>query len=129
MNQPLMLDTNVIIDYSRRLPVAVTYVRGLEESPLLSAVVVGELYAGVRDGEERKTLDKLVDSLEVLPLTADIAAVGGLYRRRYGPSHNVGFNDAMIAATVESHRATLVTLNRRHFPMLTDVRVPYEISP
>lgn len=125
MNQPLMLDTNVIIDYSRRLPVAVTYVRALEVSPLLSAVVVGELYAGVRDGEERKSLDELVDSLEVIPLTADIAALGGLYRRQYGPSHNVGFNDAMIAATAHAHRATLVTLNRRHFPMLNDILTPY----
>lgn len=33
--------------------------------------------------------------------------------------------DALIAATAEQYQAKLVTLNRKHFPMLKDVIVPY----
>ncbi|MFN5219653.1 MAG: hypothetical protein ACK5FE_01870 [Cyanobacteriota bacterium] len=42
-----------------------------------------------------------------------------------GPSHGTGLADALIAASAEAAGATLVTLNRRHFPMLADVLVPY----
>ncbi len=33
--------------------------------------------------------------------------------------------DALIAASAEAAGATLLTLNRRHFPMLAEVLVPY----
>lgn len=61
-------------------------------------------------------------------VTASIAGVviagedGG---RQYGPSHGTGLADALIASTVAAVGATLATLNRRHFPMLNDVLVPY----
>jgi predicted nucleic acid-binding protein len=50
---------------------------------------------------------------------------GGLFRRDYGRIHSTGLADALIAATADQVRAHLVTLNRRHFPMLSDVHVPY----
>jgi predicted nucleic acid-binding protein len=40
-------------------------------------------------------------------------------------SHGTGLADALIAASAEAAGATLVTLNRRHFPMLAEVLVPY----
>jgi predicted nucleic acid-binding protein len=49
----------------------------------------------------------------------------GLWRRDFGPSHGVGLADAVIAATAAEKGATLVTTNRKHFPMLTSVLVPY----
>jgi predicted nucleic acid-binding protein len=55
-----------------------------------------------------------------------LAVQGGLYRRDYGKSHNVGLADALIAATATQRRVPLVTLNRKHFPMLQDVIVPYQ---
>jgi predicted nucleic acid-binding protein len=33
--------------------------------------------------------------------------------------------DAMLAATAQRERACLATINRRHFPMLEDLLVPY----
>jgi predicted nucleic acid-binding protein len=51
--------------------------------------------------------------------------VAGLWRLQYGRSHGTGLADALIAASVEAAQATLVTLNRRHFPMLANVWVPY----
>ncbi|MCA1719025.1 MAG: type II toxin-antitoxin system VapC family toxin, partial [Actinobacteria bacterium] len=49
-----------------------------------------------------------------------------LYRRDYGPSHGTGLADALIAATTEETGADLVTFNRRHFPMISRITVPYE---
>ena len=43
----------------------------------------------------------------------------------YGKSHNTGLADAIIAASAEIRQAHLVTFNRKHFPMLTNLIVPY----
>ncbi len=63
-------------------------------------------------------------ALEIIPLDAESARQGGLYRRVYGPGHGVGLADARIVATAALHQAQLVTLNARHFPMV-EVEVPY----
>ncbi len=123
--RPVLLDTSVVIDHLRGRPDAAAYLATLADRPFTSVVVVAELYAGVRDGSERVQLDRFLSGLDVLPLTLRTAVQGGLFRRQYGRSHNVGLDDALIAATVAEANATLVTLNRKHFPMLADVHVPY----
>ena len=91
----------------------------------LSVVSVAELFVGVREGEERERLDAFVAAFDSLPLGREEAVQAGLWRRQYGPSHGTGLADALIASTVAAVGATLATLNRRHFPMLNDVLVPY----
>lgn len=121
----LFIDTDVIIDYLRGQADAVTYLESLTGSQCLSAVTVAELYAGVREGNERSVLDTFIKAFEIVPVDEIMAVNGGLYRRNYGKSHNVGLADAMIAASAEARGATLITLNKKHFPMLTHVYVPY----
>jgi len=70
-------------------------------------------------------LTQFLSAFEVLPVDEKVAARGGLFRRDYSKSHSTGLADALIAATAESHQATIVTLNTKHFPMLLDVHVPY----
>jgi len=88
-------------------------------------MTVAELYAGVREGEERSRLERFLRAFEIIPLDQRLAVQGGLYRRDYSKSHNVGLADALIAATATQRQVPLVTLNRKHFPMLQDVIVPY----
>ncbi len=120
-----MIDTDIIIDYMRGQVDAVSYIEGLANPLLISVITVAELYSGVREGEERKALDSFASAFELIPVTEAIAVKGGLYRRDYRKSHNVGLADAIIAASAEVKGATLVTLNDKHFPMLTSVHVPY----
>jgi predicted nucleic acid-binding protein len=125
MATALLLDTDVLVDYCRQSPHAVQYLRALPSRPMVSPITVGELYAGVREGRERQDLDRLISRTIVVAVDVSIAERGGLISRQYRPSHITGFADALIAATAEIERATLVTLNIMHFPMLTDVIVPY----
>lgn len=125
MAECLLVDTDVVIDYLRDQADAVAYLESLAEPSLLSAVTVAELYAGVREGEERAALNAFLTAFEIIPVDSAIATQGGLYRRDYGKSHNVGLADALIAASAEARQATVVTLNKKHFPMLTTVIVPY----
>ena len=125
MATQLLIDTDVLIDYLRDYPDAVSYVEAQQERLLISVVTVAELYAGVREGEERSRLERFLRAFEIIPLDLRLAAQGGLYRRDYSRSHNVGLADALIAATATQRQIPLVTLNRKHFPMLQDVLVPY----
>lgn len=123
---PLLIDTDVLIDYLRNRIEAVTYLESLTEKAFVSAVTVAELYAGVRNGSERTTLDAFIMAFEIIDIDREIAISGGLYRRDYFKSHGIGLADAIIAASAESRKAQLVTLNKKHFPMLSAVIVPYE---
>jgi predicted nucleic acid-binding protein len=125
MAERLLLDTDILIDYLRGRAEAVAYLENRSEPLAVSAITVAELYAGVREGEERTKLTLFLSALEVIPVDEQIAARGGLFRRDYSKSHGTGLADALIAATAELHHATLVTLNAKHFPMVTGVLVPY----
>lgn len=126
MPATLLIDTDVLIDYLRDQPEAVTYLEALASPLLISAITVAELYAGVREGNERTLLTEFIGTFEIVPVNEEIAVAGGLYRRNYGKSHGLGINDALIAATAVLSNAELVTLNRKHFPMLSSVTVPYQ---
>jgi predicted nucleic acid-binding protein len=95
----LLIDTDVLIDDLRDYPDAVSYVEAQPERLLISVVTVAELYAGVREGEERSRLERFLRAFEIIPLDQGLAVQGGLYRRDYHKSHNVGLADALIAAT------------------------------
>jgi predicted nucleic acid-binding protein len=120
-----LIDTDILIDYLRDYPDAISYVESRQEQCLISVVTGAEWYAGVREGEERTRLDGFLRAFEIIPLDLPLAVQGGLYRRDYSRSHNVGLADALIAATATQRQVLLVTLNRRHFPRLQDVLVPY----
>jgi predicted nucleic acid-binding protein len=122
---PLLIDTDVLIDYLRGRPEAVAYIDNLTNPLFVSAIAVAELYVGVRDGAERAQLDTFLLAFVTVPVDHDIGVVGGLLRRTYGKSHGTGLADALIAATAQRRGLTFVTLNRKHFPMLAALIVPY----
>ena len=125
MKERLLLDSNILVDYLRDRTEAVSYFDGLKDTPAISAITVAELYAGVREGKERELLDLLIPEIDVAAVTVEIAMLGGLFRRQYMKSHRLEVVDAIIAATADLEKAKLVTLNRKHFPMFSDVITPY----
>lgn len=125
MAAPLLIDTDVAIDYLRGYADAISYIEGLSGNHLISAITVAELYAGVRDGAERTALESFVRAFQVVTIDDTIAEQDGLFRRDFGKSHGVGLADALIAASAEANGAILVTLNAKHFPMLSNAFVPY----
>jgi len=124
MASRVLLDTNVLIDYLRGQKEAITYLDALTEERLISTITVAELYAGIRDGDERDRMDQFIMAFELVPIDSEVAIKGGLYRRDYGSS-GTGLADALIAASAEIRGATLVTKNERHFPMVSQLHVPY----
>lgn len=64
----LAVDTDVLIDYLRDPPEAVNFLEDCQRPLALSVITVAELYAGVREGDERTRLDAFVEAFELLPL-------------------------------------------------------------
>ena len=126
MTRPMLPDTGVLVDFLRGYGKAVAFVNAHHGRIILSSIVVAELYAGVKGNAEIAALEDLVSLFRVVPVTAEIAKAGGLYRRDYGKSHGVGLADAILAATAEAENAELKTLNVKHYPMLKGLRLAYQ---
>lgn len=122
MTKPILLDTDVLVDFFRGHSEAVAFVNADNARIILSSIVVAELYAGVKGDAERAALEDFASLFRVVPVNAEIAKAGGLYRRDYGKSHGVGLADAILAATAEAENAELKTLNTRHYPMLKGLK-------
>jgi len=125
MAKSILLDTDVLVDFLRGYSKAVAFVNAHSARIILSSIVVAELYAGVKGVDEQAALEDFVSLFRVIPVSADIAKAGGLYKRDYGKSHGVGLADAILAATAEAEDAELKTLNRKHYPMLKGLRAAY----
>ncbi len=63
-----LLDTCILIDYLRSKPEATLFLDQLNHVQFLSAMTVAELYAGVREGEERTALDEFIKTFQIVPL-------------------------------------------------------------
>ena len=125
MTRPLLVDTDVLIDFFRGHSKAVVFVNRYSSKIVLSSIVVAELYAGAKADPELDVLATFVSLFRIIPVTPDIARTGGLYKRAYGKSHGVGLADAIIAATCEVEKAELKTLNVKHYPMVKGLKPAY----
>ncbi len=125
MAASILLDTDVLVDFFRGHSKAVAFVSAHSARILLSSIVVAELYAGVKGDAEQAALENFVSLFGVVPVSAEIAKAGGLYKRDYGKSHGVGLADAILAATAEAENSKLKTLNTKHYPMLKGLRPAY----
>lgn len=70
-------------------------------------------------------LEELLERFQIIPVSAQIAKKGGLFKNKYFKSHGVGIADSVIAATAKLEDAKMATLNTKHFPMLESKFAPY----
>ena len=126
MAELFLLDTDVLVDFFRGHSKAVAFVNAHSSRIILSAIVVGELYAGVKRDAEQAALENFISLFRVVPVSAEIAKAGGLYKRDYAKSHAIGLADVILAATAEAEDAELKTLNTKHYPMLKSLKPAYK---
>lgn len=126
MTKSILLDTDVLIDFFRGHVKAVAFVNDYSDRIILSAIVVAELFAGAKGSAEQAALGNFTSLFRVVPVNAEIAQAGGLYKSKYGKSHGVGLADAILAATAEAENSELKTLNTKHYPMLRGLTPAYK---
>jgi predicted nucleic acid-binding protein len=80
-------------------------------------VILGELFSGIKPGD-LANVEQFVTFLTWYPATSTIARRAGRWRydwARQGVALSI--TDTLIAATAVEHGLTLLTENRKHFPM------------
>ncbi|MCX7046857.1 MAG: PIN domain-containing protein [Candidatus Sumerlaeota bacterium] len=123
--RPLLLDTDVMVDFLKGYAPAVDYVKAHADQIILSAITIAELWAGAKGKKEEGELESLAQLFGALPISAEIPKSGGQLKRVYFGTHGVGLADALLAATAQLHGAELITLNIKHYPMFSSLRPPY----
>lgn len=124
----LIVDTDVLIDATRNLADSLAFFEKYKNEISLSVITLTEIYAGFRNDKEEKwgmTFCNLFDRVEV---NEEIAVLAGKFSKKYRKSHGTGMADCILAATAQYEGYTLVTLNKKHFPMLTNILIPYNKS-
>lgn len=116
----LLLDTTVLIDALRLRNGRREFLAQMVRSGnglATTAINVGEVYAGMRAGEGAKT-EMFVSGLDCYDITAAVARRAGDLRSDWSrQGRTLSLADVMIAAVALEHSLTLVTDNRKDFPM------------
>lgn len=121
----VVLDTSVLVDALRQSEAALEYLSGLDARPSASEITRVEILQGVRSAERRGT-ERLLASLDWVPVDEVVARHAGRLGRAYRASHpGLGAADLVIAATAVVADLLLATRNVRHFPMFQGLRSPY----
>jgi predicted nucleic acid-binding protein len=114
-----LVDTDVMIDVSRRNAAAATYLDSLDDITV-SVVTAHELIVGARNQRDAEGIDSLVNSYPVhRELSAPITGLAYDLLKRYAKSDGLRTIDALIAATAIEEGLVLVSRNRKHFQMIS----------
>jgi predicted nucleic acid-binding protein len=120
----IILDSDVIIESLRGNETVISSLKKHYQggaSISFTAISVAEIYAGVRQHEE-KAVQNFFLNLNFISFTEDMGIKAGEYLRTFQKTHGIGIADALIAACTVLTKASLMTLNAKHYPM-RDVRI------
>jgi len=116
-----LIDTDVMIDVSRRNAAAATYLDSLDDITI-SIITAHEFIVGARNQRDADGIDGLI---KTYPVQADLDAriTGRAYQllKRHAKPDGLRTFDALIAATAIEEGFTLVSRNRKHFQKISDL--------
>ncbi len=120
VSTPVLLDTNILIDYLRGIPAALA-VCNQHSDRAISIITWMEVIVGATSENEDQTR-AFLRNFHTLPLSSAIAERAVLIRR----GSRLKLPDAIIQATAEEFSRILLTRNTRDFPPGTPgIQIPY----
>jgi len=124
----ILLDTTVVIAFFNGNQEILKRIHAEIGKIALSALVVAELDYGAKASQKAKEniekLHRFIDIVRVVPFDLECAKIFGTIKsklRKLGKP--TGEMDALIAATAMSHKALLVTGDRKHFENIENLKV------
>jgi predicted nucleic acid-binding protein len=118
-----LVDTDVLIDVSRNNEAAIDFLDQFGGSWSISIITALELIVGARNKKEVTQIDQLVAVYSAIPLTAEIGNSSYGLLRQFAKSNGLRVFDSLIAATAIEKNLTLVTRNKKHFQMITNLKL------
>jgi predicted nucleic acid-binding protein len=120
---PYLVDTDVLIDVSRNNQQAIVFLDELNDSWSISIITALELIVGARNKREVNQIDQLLSEYSALPLTTEIGNSSYDLLKQFAKSHGLRVFDSLIAATAIEGNLTLLSKNKKHFQMISDLNL------
>ncbi len=119
----ILIDSDVLIWILRgRHDIKKRFEQVLEDGGIrifITAVQIAEIYAGLKDAEKMET-SLFIDSIHCIDIDDKIGMLAGDFLRKYQKSHGITISDAFIGAAAKIGSLNLWTLNRKHYPMISE---------
>lgn len=126
-NRDILIDTTIIIDFLRKQNKQATYLWKVKEAGFIiriSTITVFELYAGAITDTHKDDLQKLLKWFEIIPFDFETARISAeIYKNLKKENQLIEFRDIFIAATSIKANISLLTLNKKHFNRIKDVKI------
>ncbi|MBO6536224.1 MAG: type II toxin-antitoxin system VapC family toxin [Balneolaceae bacterium] len=123
MAQPIIIDTDILIDFSLDRSDAVNTMANLEDQFTLNVSVITamELYAGCRSKKDLYKVDDLISGIHIEFVTRPISKQALELMKEFRSSHGVEINDMLIAATSLNMQAKMISKNQKHYKFLPEI--------
>ncbi|MFA6011050.1 MAG: type II toxin-antitoxin system VapC family toxin [Desulfobacteraceae bacterium] len=126
----MIVDTDVLIWYSRGNQQAIDVIHGLERFSL-SVVTYIEIIQGVRNKTELNAFKKALGILNAQIIQIDdlISTKAMFYVEQYALSHTMVLADALIGASSVIKQLPLITGNEKHYKHLPEIKLqPFKVN-
>ena len=123
MAKPVIVDTDILIDFSLDRPDAVQTMAMLEENYTITVSVITamELYAGCRSKKDLKIVDELLSGIPIELVTKAVSEKALELMKKFRSSHGVEINDMLIAAAAMTLEVKFISKNQKHYIFLPDL--------
>lgn len=123
MAQFVIIDTDILIDFSLDRNDAIQTMALLEDQFILSVSVITamELYSGCRSKKDLIRVDELLLDIHTEDITKPISQKAFGLMKKFRSSHGVEINDMLIAATSLNLEIKMISKNQKHYKFLPGI--------
>ncbi|MFB0907683.1 MAG: tRNA(fMet)-specific endonuclease VapC [Spirosomataceae bacterium] len=126
--EPLMVDTNILIDYLKQNQSVVDFVNTYSKSNLvICPIVLMEVYQGVQNKADLERTKKKLKGFGSVGMDEEVISLALSLQQTYILSHHIGIPDTLIAATALVYDLELRTFNLKDFRFIPTLKVSGEL--
>ncbi len=125
MKQKLLVDTDILIDVSRGITIAINRLQSeaINSTLAISTVTQMELIVGCRNKIELQNLEKFLQRYVIIKVNEFITDKTIELLKKYRLSHGLLIPDGLIAATAIVINAPLLSKNQRDYRFISELNL------
>lgn len=125
MKQKLLIDTDILIDVSRGIPIAINRLKSEANNSVLaiSTITQMELIVGCRNKTELQNLEKFLRHYAIVQVNEFVSDKAIELLTLYRLSHGLLIPDGLIAATAIVTNAPLLSKNQRDYRFISELNL------
>ena len=125
MKQQLLVDTDILIDVSRGIPIAINRLQSEANKSILaiSTITQMELIVGCRNKTELQNLEKFLRHYTIIKVNESISDKAIELLTLYRLSYGLLIPDGLMAATAIVANAPLLSKNQRDYRFISELNL------